>query len=49
MAKYTLLKESKTIFASKYKLYLPTEKELKEELQRERQFLELEMKKKQQT
>ena len=49
MAKYTLLKESKTVFASKYKLYLPTEKELKEELQRERQFLELEMKKKQQT
>jgi predicted nuclease of restriction endonuclease-like (RecB) superfamily len=45
MAKYTLLKESKTIFASKYKLYLPTEKELKEELQKERQFLELEIKK----
>lgn len=49
MAKYTLLKESKTVFASKYKLYLPTEKELKAELQRERQFLELEMKKKQKT
>ena len=47
MAKYTLLKESKTIFASKYKLYLPTEKELKEELQRERQLLELKIKKKQ--
>jgi predicted nuclease of restriction endonuclease-like (RecB) superfamily len=29
MIKYTLLSESKQIFASKYKLYLPTEKELK--------------------
>ena len=45
MAKYTLLKGSKNLFASKYKLYLPTEKELKEELKRERQLLELEMKK----
>ena len=45
MAKYTLLKGSKTIFASKYKLYLPTEKELKEELQKERLYLELEIKK----
>ena len=44
MAKYTLLKDSKTLFASKYKLYLPTEKELKEELRRECQLLELEMK-----
>jgi len=44
MAKYTLLKGSKTLFASKYKLYLPTEKELREELKRERQLLELEMK-----
>jgi len=43
MAKYTLLENSKTIFASKYKLYLPTEKELREELQRERKYLELEM------
>lgn len=45
MVKYTLLKNSKRIFASKYKLYLPTEKELKEELERERRVLELEMKK----
>ena len=45
MAKYTLLKGSKNFFASKYKLYLPTEKELKEELKRERQMLELEMRK----
>lgn len=36
MAKYTLLAESRNVFASKYKLYLPTEKELREELKRER-------------
>ncbi|MBF0559203.1 MAG: DUF1016 family protein [Nitrospirae bacterium] len=45
MAKYTLLEGSKNLFASKYKLYLPTEKELKEELKREKMYLELEMKK----
>lgn len=45
MAKYTLLEGSKNLFASKYKLYLPTEKELKEELKREKRYLELEMKK----
>ncbi|MDO8746112.1 MAG: PDDEXK nuclease domain-containing protein, partial [Thermodesulfovibrionales bacterium] len=44
MAKYTLLKDSKTVFASKYKLYLPTEKELKEELEREKRMLEMELK-----
>lgn len=32
MVRYTLLKNSKNIFASKYKLYLPTEKELREGL-----------------
>jgi len=45
MAKYTLLENSKNVFASKYKLYLPTEKELKEELKREKMYLELEMRK----
>lgn len=44
MAKYTLLESSKNIFASKYKLYLPTEKELKEELKKEKRSLELDMK-----
>jgi hypothetical protein len=43
MAKYTLFENSKNVFASKYKLYLPTEKELKEELKREKMYLELEM------
>jgi hypothetical protein len=44
MAKYTLLENSKTVFASKYKIYLPTEKELKEDLKREKRMLEMELK-----
>jgi len=44
MAKYTLLENSKTLFASKYKFILPSEKELKEELKREKKYLEQEMK-----
>jgi hypothetical protein len=31
------------LFASKYKLYLPTEKELKEELEREKRMIEIEI------
>jgi hypothetical protein len=42
MVRYTLLEDSKQIFASKYKLYLPTEDELKTELEREREMLEME-------
>ncbi|MBC8521300.1 MAG: DUF1016 domain-containing protein [Methanomicrobia archaeon] len=42
MVKYTLLEDSKQLFASKYKLYLPTERELKAELERERKMLEME-------
>jgi len=42
MVRYTLLEDSKQIFASKYKLYLPTEEELKAELERERMMLEME-------
>ena len=42
MVRYTLLEDSKQVFASKYKLYLPTEVELKEELERERRMLEME-------
>jgi len=42
MVMYTLLEDSKQIFTSKYKLYLPTEDELKEELEREREMLEME-------
>jgi predicted nuclease of restriction endonuclease-like (RecB) superfamily len=43
MAKYTLLDESQSIFASKYKLYLPTEEELKREIERETSILSAEM------
>jgi len=43
MVKYTLLENSQRLFASKYKLYLPSEEELKEELEREKQFLEMEL------
>ena len=39
IVKYSILKESKQLFASKYKLYLPSEKELIEELNAEIQQL----------
>ena len=42
IVKYSLLGESKQIFASKYKTYLPTEKQLKEEIEKEREMAEQE-------
>lgn len=42
MAKYSLLKDSKQIFASKYKVYLPSEKQLQREIKRERELVETE-------
>jgi len=42
VVRYTLTQGNKQIFASKYKLYLPTERELVEEMRRERLFLEAE-------
>jgi predicted nuclease of restriction endonuclease-like (RecB) superfamily len=39
VVRYTLSKDNKQIFASRYKLYLPTEKELARELKRERSFV----------
>jgi len=44
IVKYSLLNDSKQIFASKYQLYLPTEKQLKEEIEREKEQIELEKK-----
>lgn len=44
VVKYSVLNKNKRLFASKYKLYLPTEKELKEELEREKRMLEMELK-----
>ncbi len=46
MVKYTILNESKQLFASKYMLYIPTEEELRKELLRERLLIERELKKK---
>ena len=40
IARYSVLKNSKQLFASKYMLYLPTEEELARELERERRLIE---------
>ncbi|MDO8462279.1 MAG: PDDEXK nuclease domain-containing protein [Deltaproteobacteria bacterium] len=40
IAHYSVLKDSKQLFASKYMLYLPTEKELQLEIERERRLIE---------
>jgi predicted nuclease of restriction endonuclease-like (RecB) superfamily len=36
VAKYSVLNDSRQLFASKYRLYLPSEEELREEIERER-------------
>ena len=40
VAKYSVLKNSEQLFASKYKLYLPDEDELKREIEKERKIIE---------
>lgn len=42
LAKYSLLNDNKHIFASKYKVYLPTEQELQTEIGREMELVEQE-------
>ena len=42
VVKYSVLEESKQFFSAKYLPYLPTEEELKKELKRERNLLEIE-------
>ncbi len=42
VVKYSVMKDNKKLFASKYKLYLPSAKELKNEIEREKQILKLE-------
>ena len=42
MVKYSMLSGNKKLFASKYMLYLPTEEELKKELIREKQLIDME-------
>lgn len=44
IAKYSLLNDSKQIFASQYKTYLPSEEELQKEIERGRHQIELENK-----
>jgi predicted nuclease of restriction endonuclease-like (RecB) superfamily len=44
VVRYTLPEDNRQIFASRYKLYLPSEEELAAELQRERKAVELEQK-----
>ena len=41
IVKYSILNDSEQLFASKYVLYLPSEAELKAELERERMLAEL--------
>ena len=36
MVKYSVLNENDHLYASKYKLYIPSEEELKKEIERER-------------
>ncbi len=47
VVRYTLSKDNKQIFASRYKLYLPTEEELIRELKRERLLLGMDQKNRQ--
>ncbi|MCD4721044.1 MAG: DUF1016 N-terminal domain-containing protein [Desulfobacula sp.] len=42
VVRYTLPEDNNQIFASRYKLYLPTEEELAAEIQKERRFIEME-------
>jgi len=40
IVKYSVLADNENLFASKYRLYLPTEEELKAELERDRELIE---------
>ena len=42
IVKYSIMENNQQLFASKYKLYLPSEEELKAELEREKQLIEIE-------
>ncbi|MEA3415694.1 MAG: PDDEXK nuclease domain-containing protein, partial [Thermodesulfobacteriota bacterium] len=39
VVRYSVLNENKHLFASKYKLYLPTEQELIDEIEREKEVI----------
>ena len=46
IAKYSILKGNEQLFASKYKLYLPTEEELKAEIETQKAIFELQQQEK---
>jgi len=46
IVKYSVLSDNANLFASKYSLFLPTEEELKAELQHQRELIELQIKEK---
>ena len=39
VVKYSVLNDSQQLFASRYRLYLPSEEELRVEVERERKFV----------
>lgn len=41
LARYSILKDSKQLFAAKYLTYLPTEEELSREIRKQKEFFEL--------
>lgn len=41
IARYSILHDNDRLFASKYMLYMPTEKELREEIERQKEFYRL--------
>ena len=41
LARYSILKDSKQLFAAKYLTYLPTEEELSREIREQKEFFEL--------
>ncbi len=43
IARYSILKGNEQIFATKYKLYLPTEAELAAEIAREKELIRLQL------
>ncbi len=46
IARYSILKGNEQIFAAKYKLYLPSEEELRLEIERQKEILQTQLKKK---
>jgi len=43
IARYSILKGNEHLFATKYKLYLPTEEELRIEIEKEKEFIRLQL------